>query len=459
MLRPPGPKPHFLIGNLPLAGRAPLDIFSQWAADYGDIFYYRAAWLHVYFLNRPDLIEYVLVRNSQNFLKDRVIQNSRWLLGSGLLTAEGESWKRQRRIIQPAFSRERLATYAQHMTSAAAEMLDHWKPGTTIDVHAQMMRLTLRVVVRALFDVETTGTEQISRALNTVMLHSIGLRLIMPPFFRYLPLPGMRSVRRAVDEMNRIVYELIASRRRSGRKDSADLLAMLMNTRDEDGTAMSDSQLRDEVMTFLLAGHETTALTLSWALYLLAQHPEVEARVLEEVENAIENRQPTMSDIGSLAYTESVLKETMRLYPPAWSVARTAIHEFELEGYPIPGGANIVASQWIMHRDRRYFSDPERFIPERWETSECQNLPRFAYFPFGGGPRQCVGASFAMTEAVLILASITQRYRLGLLDREPVEPVPGLTLRPSRAIPMRITRHSEESNHVRSLRTSDIVGQ
>jgi len=438
MLRPPGPKAHFLIGNIPLAGPAPLETFRRWASEYGDIFYYRAAWLHVYFLNRPDLIDYVLVRNPQNFLKDRVVQNSRWLLGSGLLTAEDDAWKRQRRLIQPAFSRDRIADYARCMTDSAEQMLASWKAGTVVDIHQEMMSLTLRVVVRALFGLETMETGKISRSLNTIMLNSIGGRLLLPPFVRYLPLSGMRDVRRAVGDMNAAVYEIIRQRRSGDKQASGDLISLLMNARDEDGSKMTDQQLRDEVTTFLLAGHETTALTLSWALYLLSQSAAADEKLHQEMDRVLAGKLPSISDLPPLTFVDSVIKETMRLYPPAWSVARTAIADFELEKYRIPAGANIVMSQWIMHRDSRFFSQPEEFDPDRWGRSASQNLPRFAYFPFGGGPRQCIGASFATTEAVLILATIARRYRLASVEKTPVLPVPGLTLRPKDPIRMRI---------------------
>ena len=438
MLRPPGPKPHVLIGNIPLAGQAPLDTFRRWASEYGDVFYYRAAWLHVYFLNRPDLIEYVLVRNPQNFRKDHVVQNSRWLLGAGLLTAEGDAWKRQRRVIQPAFSRDRIADYARYMTDSAEQMLASWKAGTVVDIHQEMMSLTLRVIVRALFELETMETSKISRSLNTIMLNSIGGRLLLPPFFRYLPLSGMRDVRRAAADMNAAVYEIIRQRRSGDKQISGDLLSLLMHARDMDGSGMTDEQLRDEVMTFLLAGHETTALALSWALYLLSQNAGAEEKLHEELDRVLAGRLPNVSDLPSLTFLESIIKETMRLYPPAWSVARTVIEGFELEGYWIPAGANIVMSQWIMHRDPRFFSAPEAFDADRWSTRACQNLPRFAYFPFGGGPRQCIGASFATAEAVLILATIARRYQLVSVEKTPVLPILSLTLRPKDPIRMRI---------------------
>jgi cytochrome P450 len=248
----------------------------------------------------------------------------------------------------------------------------------------------------------------------------------------------MRDVRRAVNDMNTAVYEIIRQRRSSHKQTSRDLPSLLMRARDEDGSRMTDEQVRDEIITFLLAGHETTALALSWALYLLSRNAEAEKKLHEEVDRVLAGRLPSASDLPSLPFIESVIKETMRLYPPAWSVARTAINEFELEGYRIPATANIVMSQWIIHRDARFFFEPENFDPNRWSTSACQNLPRFAYFPFGGGPRQCIGASFATTEAALILASIALRFQLISVDKTPVLPVPSVTLRPKDPIRMRI---------------------
>jgi len=263
MKRPPGPKPHFLIGNMPLASRDPLSIFLGWRKEFGDIFYYRAAWLHVYFLNHPDLIEAVLVRNSQNVLKDRVVRKSRWFFGQGLLTSEGDFWLRQRRLSQPAFHRERIASYANIMTGYAEQLVANWENGEIRDIHQEMMRLTLRIVIRALFNTESGEIGTISTAMNVLMRSSTGIRLLLPPIARYLPTPGMVLFRRSVRQLDETVYRIIATRR-SNETGSGDLLSMLMQVRDEDGSRMTDKQLRDEVMTFLLAGHETTALALSW---------------------------------------------------------------------------------------------------------------------------------------------------------------------------------------------------
>ena len=433
--RPPGPKPHFLIGNIPLANPDPLSTFLRWAREYGDIFYYRAAWLPVYFLNHPDLIEFVLVRSPQSFNKDRVIRNSRWFFGQGLLTSEGDFWLRQRRLSQPAFHRERVASYAKIMTAYTEQMLATWKEGEVRDVHAEMMRLTLHIVVRALFNVEPDQTTNISSAVNTLMRNATGARMLVPPIGRFLPTPTMIEVRRSVRHLDETVYRIIERRRADGR-DSGDLLSMLMQVRDEDGTRMTDRQLRDEVLTFLLAGHETTALALSWTWRLLAQHPEIEQKLHDELERVLGVRTPEFSDLPALTYTDCVIKESMRLYPPAWSLARTVISDIELRGYKIPAGSNVVMSQWVMHHDPRYFSDPEKFDPERWLGDRMRKLPRFAYFPFGGGPRQCIGAAFATMEANLLLATIAQKFRLSLVPDHPIVPVPSFTLRPKYGIRM-----------------------
>jgi cytochrome P450 len=254
--RPPGPKPHFLIGNMPLASRDPLIVLTRWAREYGDLFYYRAGWIDVYFFNRPDLIELVLVRNHANLLKDRVVQNSRWFLGNGLLTSEGEEWKRQRRLTQPAFYRERIASHATLMTGYTEQMLAAWQDSATVDVHQQMMNLTLRIVVRTLFGVEAGEIDEISGALNTIMRHTSGIGLLLPPWSRYLPIPAMGNVRRAIRKLNATVGELIDMRRAQCRTDPEDLLSTLFSARDQNGAAMSGSEVRDQVLTFLLAGHE-----------------------------------------------------------------------------------------------------------------------------------------------------------------------------------------------------------
>jgi len=440
MRRPPGPPPRFLIGNLPLFNSDPLAIYTRWAREYGDIFYYRAGWMDVYFLNHPSLIEQVLVSQSQNFAKDKVIQNSRWFLGEGLLTSEGSGWLRQRRLSQPAFHRERMASYGQTMAAYTEDMLATWQDGEVRDIHQEMMQLTMRIVAKVLFSVEVKAdTERVAGALNILMRHTSGGRMILPPALRHIPVPAMIRVKRAVRELDEIVDRIIRQRRAGG-EDTGDLLSMLMAARDEDGSGMTDRQLRDEILTFLLAGHETTAVSLSWTWYLLSQHPEVEQKLREELTQVLGGRAPRLEDLPRLPYTDKVVKESMRLYPPAWSLARTVTKEVELGGYRLPVGANVVMSQWILHRDPRFFEQPEQFNPDRWTAEAAQRLPRFAYFPFGGGPRLCIGASFAMMEANLLLAAIAQRFQLRLAPGHSVAALPSITLRPRYGMRMTLSR-------------------
>jgi len=437
--RPPGPPPRFLIGRFPLLGPDPLNVFTRWTREFGDMFYYRAGWIHVYFLNHPDLIESVLISQAQNFAKDKVIQNSRWFLGLGLLTSEGNEWRRQRRLCQPAFHRQRLASYGQTMGSYAEETVATWSDGDVRDIHQEMMQLTMRIVAKVLFSVEVSeDAQKVAASLNLLMRHTSGLRMIMPPPLRHLPLPELVRVKRAVRELDEIVNRIIHQRRAGG--DNGDLLSMLIAARDEDGSAMTDRQLRDEIMTFLLAGHETTAVSLSWTWYLLSQHPEAAQKLRQELSDVLGGRTPQLEDLTRLPYTDKVVKESMRLYPPAWSLARSVAKETDIGGYRLPVGANVVMSPWIMHRDPRFFDHPEQFDPDRWADPSTQQLPRFAYFPFGGGPRLCIGASFAMMEANLLLATIAQRCDLRLVPGHPVTPQPGITLRPRHGMRMSIAK-------------------
>ena len=395
----------------------------------------------MYFLNHPDLIESVLISQSQNFAKDKVIQNSRWFLGQGLLTSEGSEWRQQRRLCQPAFHRERLSSYGRTMSAYTEEMLAGWPQGEVRDIHQEMMQLTMRIVAKVLFSVEVSeDAQKVAAALNLLMRHTSGFRMIMPPPLRHLPLPALVRVKRAVRELDEIVNRIIRQRRASG-EDTGDLLSMLMAARDEDGSAMTDRQLRDEIMTFLLAGHETTAVSLSWTWYLLSEHPQVAQKLRQELNDVLGGRTPQLEDLARLPYTDKVVKESMRLYPPAWSLARTAAKEMEIAGYRLPVGANVVMSPWIIHRDPRFFKDPDQFNPDRWTVQTTQQLPRFAYFPFGGGPRLCIGASFAMMEANLLVATIAQRFQLHLVPGHPVDPLPGITLRPRHGMRMQITKN------------------
>ena len=359
-----------------------------------------------------------------------MIQNSRWFLGEGLLTNEGSGWLRQRRLCQPAFHRERMASYGHTMSAFTEEMLATWKDGEVRDIHQEMMQLTMRIVAKVLFGVEVKeDTERVAAALNALMRHTSGGRMILPPVVRHVPIPAMIRVKRAVRELDEIVNRIIRERRASG-QDTGDLLSMLMAARDEDGSGMTDRQLRDEILTFLLAGHETTAVSLSWTWYLLSQHPEVEEKLRQELSHVLGGRTPQLEDLPRLPYTDKVVKESMRLYPPAWSLART-VKELELAGYRIPVGSNVVMSPWIMHRDPRFFEQPEQFNPDRWTAEATQRLPRFAYFPFGGGPRLCIGASFAMMEATCSWLRLRSAFTCAWSQGIRSPPCPALHFAPS----------------------------
>ncbi|HEV2494774.1 MAG TPA: cytochrome P450 [Terriglobia bacterium] len=430
---PPGPKPKLLLGHSPWTGDDPLRTLTNWAREYGDVVYFRRFHYHVYFLNRPDLIEQVLVTDQRNFIKGRGLQANRRLFGNGLLTSEGDYWFRQRRLMQPAFHRERIAAYGKAMVASAARMIETWRDGECRDVHEDMMRLALEIVAKTLFSTEVEAdVERVGATLSVLMKENRSARILLP-FFRMLPTPGNLRYRTAVHQLDEIIYRIIREHRARDR-DTGDLLSMLLRARDEDGRRMTDTQLRDEAMTLFLAGHETTALALSWTWYLLARYPDVERKLQTELREVLGGRAPAVDDLPRLPYTERVIKESMRLYSPAYVIARIALSDCDISGYHVPRGASLVMSQWVMHRDPRYWDDPERFNPDRWTPEFEARLPRFVYFPFGGGPRVCIGASFALMEAALLLATIAQRFTLTLVPEHPVEPFPSITLRPKNGI-------------------------
>jgi cytochrome P450 len=439
---PPGPRGHFVGDNLREYARDPLGFLSGCAREYGDVVKLRFMGQTFYLLSHPDLIEYVLVENNQNFTKTRLLRRNRRLLGEGLLTSEGRFWRRQRRLAQPAFHRERVIAYGEVMASFAERALEGWREGATVDIHEEMMRLTLKIVAKCLFGADV-GAEanDVGRAVKVALEDfSSQRRLIRIP--KSVPTPHNVRFEMAARRLDGIVLGIIEERRKSGEKDRGDLLSMLMLAEDERGERMTNKQLRDEVMTLFLAGHETTANALSWTFWLLSLNPEVEAKLAVELGRVLGGRAPTVADVPDLPYVERVIKETLRLYPPAWVMGREAIGECEIGGYRISAGTTALMSQWVVHRDPRYHDDPERFDPDRWTSGYEKVLPRFAYFPFGGGPRQCIGASFAMTEARLILAAVIQRFRMELAPGQRVDPYASVTLRPKEGIQMTLAERS-----------------
>jgi cytochrome P450 len=439
---PPGPKGHPILGVMPEFNRDTLAFITR-CREYGDVVRARFFYVTCYFLYNPDDIEYVLSTNAKNFIKSMSVRSNFFhrLIGNGLLTSEGEFWRRQRRLAQPAFHRQRISSYGDVMVEYSERKISSWKAGETRDVHRDMMHLTLEIVAKTLFNADVSGdADRVGAILSEIVKPFASQATIKWILDNRLPTPAHRRFHRLAKQIDEIVYRIIEERRASGR-DEGDLLSMLLQAQDEDGSQMTDKQLRDEVITLFLAGHETTALTLSWAWYLLALNPEAERRFHEELETVLHGRAPTFSDLPQLKYTEMIAKESMRLYPPAYGVGREAIEECEIGGFRVPQGTQIFAFQWATQRDPRYFDKPEAFNPERWTQEFADSLPKYAYFPFGGGPRACIGNSFAMMEIVLVLATIGQRFRLKLLPDHPVTILPAMSLRPRDGIQVIVENH------------------
>jgi cytochrome P450 len=434
---PPGPEQGFFDGLRSQLRRDPLAFMSRAADDYGDIVCLRFFHLHTYILFHPDHIEDVIVNSARKFIKGRVLRANRFLFGNGLLTSEGHFWLRQRRMMQPAFHRNRIANYASTMTDCATRLLESWRPGQQLDIHDAMMRLTLQIVAKTLFraDVEHDAPE-VGENLQILLEFTLDFRrLLMTP--SWLPTRRNLQARRAVRNLTHIIDRIIQQRRASN-DDAGDLLSLLIHAQDEDGSRMTTQQLRDEALTLFLAGHETTASALSWTWLLLAQNPRVEQKLHAELDSVLAGRAPTLDDLAQLPYTSNVITESMRLYPPAWAMARLAIEDHTLDGYPVPKGTGISAITYVVHRDPRWYENPEEFLPERWEGDLLKKIPRFAYFPFGYGPRQCIGNSFALMEANLVLATLAQHFRFTLLPDHPVVPLASITLRPRHGLHVQI---------------------
>src|SRR4051794_38889326 len=409
---PPGPRRRIPFAGLLNYRRGPLQFFQKLAQEYGDISFFKLGPQDAYFLNHPDLIKEVLVTNSENFMKGLALQRAKRLLGEGLLTSEGEFHRRQRRLAQPAFHRARIAAYGESMIEHAVRAQSRWRDGATVDMSAEMMRLTLGIVGTTLFaaDVEENSAE-VGEAMTVVMEL---FNTITIPFFELLeklPLPQLRRFDTARGKLDKIIYHLIDERRHSD-DDRGDLLSMLLLTQDDegDGGRMTDAQLRDELLTIFLAGHETTANAMTWTWYLLSQNEAAEAKLHTELDDVLAGLLPQVADLPRLTYTEMVLAESMRLYPPAWALGRMSIADCEIAGYHVPRKALVLMSQYVMHRDGRYFDQPDRFDPDRWTVEAREQRPQFSYFPFGGGNRRCIGEGFARMEGILLLATLAQRW-------------------------------------------------
>jgi cytochrome P450 len=434
---PPGPPPNLIRSLFGAMQQNPLDYFTAMAQTYGDVSGMRVGRFRSLFINHPELIEDVLVNNARKYHKGRILRANKYLFGEGLLTSEGDFWLRQRRLAQPAFHRARVNAYAATMAEYTEQLIATWGNGEERDIHEEMMQLALRIVCKTLFDADVTAdAREVGQTLN-ILLHiaaNFGRTLLVP---LWVPTPRNIRAKLGIKRLEKVIYRIIADRRASGR-DAGDLLSILLQAQDEDGTHMNDRQLRDETITLFLAGHETTANTLSWTWWLLAQNPAVEKKFHEELDGVLAGRAPTVDDLPKLSYLGHVLTESLRLYPTAWGMARLAAEEHEISGYPVRTGYGVAFAQWVVHRDPRWFDAPQEYRPERWESGLAKQLPRFAYFPFGGGPRQCIGNTFALMEASVVLATIGQKFRFALTPRHKVEPLASITLRPKNGIQVRL---------------------
>jgi len=441
LARPPGPKLGFVEGFRTFR-RDALGFLLQTARTYGDVAWFRVGPFDLYLLSHPDHVRDVLVAGHHSVTKSQVLQEARRILGDGLLTSEGEAHRRNRRLLQPVFHHQRIDRYGHVMSRYAARAAERWHDGQELDLHEELMGLTLAIVGKTLFgtDVEEAEARRVADSLR-IMLDMYD-RFLMPfaGYLERLPLPANRRFWQAKASLDEVVFGLIRDRRASG--DGGDLLSMLLAARDgDDGRetegAMSDRQIRDEATTLFLAGHETTAIALTWTFYLLSQSPDVEERLHGELDRVLGGRLPEPSDLSQLEFTRRVFSESLRLYPPAWTMGRKVAADLPVGAYVVPAGATVLLSQYVIHHDPRWYPDPWRFDPERWEPSAVAARPKYSFFPFGAGPRMCIGEDFAWMEGMLVLASIARRWRFRLVPGQRIGLSPRITLRPKYGMRMR----------------------
>lgn len=443
---PPGPRGYPILGVLPQLRSDPIRTFLDAADRYGDLVHLKAGPYHGFLALDPADIKHVLQDNARNYHKSPLYERLKDGIGDGLLTSEGAFWLRQRRLVQPAFHHQRLIAMSEVMVACTQHMLERWDriaaSGETIELVEEMMALTQAIIVRTMFSTDLGATAEVVNRTWPIVNRRTGETFWSTKLETRLPLPANRRFRRAMSELEAVVYRIIEDRRRTHR-DEHDLLAMLLAARDDEtGAGMTDRQLRDEVMTMLLAGHETTSLALSWTYYLLSQHPEVEQAIADEVDRVLGNDAPTFAHCEQLTSTRQVIQESLRLYPPAWGFSRQALSDDELGGYRVPKGSLVFLIPFVIHRQPKLWPEPDRFDPDRFAPERDAVRPRFAYIPFGGGPRGCIGNHFAMLEAQLIVAAIAQRYRIELVRNQKIRAEPLITLRPAPGIRARIGRRT-----------------
>jgi cytochrome P450 len=443
--RPPGPKGRPIVGMALKIRRDPLNTLRTFAREYGDIVLFYVLTQERILLNHPDLIEQVLVIQQNKFHKSELTRRiTGRMLGQGLLTSEGEFWRRQRRLVQPAFHRSRINEYGATMGEIARAHISGWRDGEVRDLAQEMTALTLDNAVSTLFSTALPGeAQQVGRAMTFLMRYSLARQRSPIRIPENWPTPKNRRANRDLAFMDSLVYRMIDERKsEKGSNRREDLLSLLMGAMDEDGSHMTQKQLHDEAMTLFIAGHETTAQMLAWTWYALSENPQAEARLHEELDGVLGGGPPEAADFGRLPYLQAVMSEILRLYPPAYITAREAIEPCQIGGYEFLPGTTILFSQWVMHRDPRYFDDPDTFRPERWIEGLANRLPAGAYYPFGDGPRRCIGQGFALLEAAIVIGTLAQRFRFRLVPGHLVVAEPLVTLRPRHGI--RMTLHARK---------------
>jgi cytochrome P450 len=447
---PPGPKSMIPGKTLRQFARDPINTLTKIAEEYGEISHFKLGRQHVYLINNPDYIEKILIYDHSNFKKGPRLQTAKRIIGEGLVTSEGEFHKKQRKLIQPLFLPKRISSYGAIMTDRALRMIQQWKDGSIINIHAELMKVTLSIICKSVmnYEMESKQAKDFAKAFSISKKYSSRLQHPIGHVLDHVPiLPKVAQASHARKTLDSIVYGLISERRKEREKgndtSANDLLSKLIQVQDEDGSVMSDKQLRDEVITILIAGHETTSNALTWTYYLLSQNPQVEKKVFEEIDSVLggngeEYSKPSFADLPKLKYIENVFREAMRVYPPVWSMGRFVEDDYSLGGYTIPKGSSLLFSQYVMHHNSKYYNKPESFDPDRWTEEFKMHLPRFSYFPFGGGIRGCIGEPFAWQEGILLIATISSYWSMRLAPNEQVKLEPGITLNPKNGIKMRL---------------------
>ncbi len=437
--KPPGPKGVPIFGMGLTIREDPLKALRNISREYGDIAYFHVLMQERILLNHPDFVEQVLIIQQSKFHKSELTRRiTGRMLGQGLLTSEGEFWRRQRRLVQPAFHRSRINDYGATMRETAEAHISGWRDGDVRDLAQEMTSLTLDNAVGTLFSTALPGeAQQVGEAMTFLMRYSLARQRLPIRIPENWPTPNNRRANRDLAFMDSLVYRMIDERKLEKSSDRReDLLSLLMGVTDEDGSQMTQKQLHDEAMTLFIAGHETTAQMLAWTWYALSQSPQAEARLHEELDGVLGGRPPEAADFPRLPYLQAVMNEILRLYPPAYITARENIEECQIGGYEFLPGTTIIFSQWVAHRDPRYYDDPDTFRPERWIEGLASRLPAGAYYPFGDGPRRCVGQGFALLEAAIVIGTLAQRFRFRLVAGHVVEAEPLVTLRPKNGIRM-----------------------